>query len=89
VADLALLDELVERAQGLLERRVGVVGVGVVEVDVVALEALERFGAGSLDVLAGEALTVGLRPTLVARTTSARLPRAANQLPSTVSDSPP
>ena len=31
----------------------------------------------------------GLRPTFVATTTEARLPRAANHLPSIASDSPP
>src|SRR4051812_38926179 len=42
VADLALGDELAHRADGLLDRRLGIDAVQVVEVDVVAAEALQR-----------------------------------------------
>jgi hypothetical protein len=64
VANLALLDELVERAEGLLELGVRVVGVGVVEIDVVALEPLQRLGRRGADVLSREALAVGLASDL-------------------------
>jgi hypothetical protein len=51
VADLALLHELGHRADGLLDRRVGIDAVLVVEVDVVQAETLQRALAGPLDVL--------------------------------------
>jgi len=50
VADLARLDELLHRADGLLDRDRGVHAVLVVEVDVVDTEALERGVAGGADV---------------------------------------
>ena len=51
VADLAGLDELGHRADGLLDRDVLVDAVLVVEVDVVDAEALQRGVAGLPDVL--------------------------------------
>ena len=51
MADLALADELVERLQGDLDRRVGVVVVGVHDVDVVRLQPLERLLGARTDVL--------------------------------------
>src|SRR5262245_17916599 len=50
MADLAGLDELGHRADGLLDRRVLVDAVLVVEVEVVDSEALERCFAGLTDV---------------------------------------
>ncbi len=52
VAHLPLLDQFGHRADGLLDRRVGVDAVLVVEVDVVGAEALERGFAGAQHVLA-------------------------------------
>ena len=51
-ADASLLDELVERADRLLERRVGVLFVMLVEVDHVGLQALERRVERAQDVVA-------------------------------------
>jgi hypothetical protein len=51
VADLALRDQLGHRPDGLLDRRVDVDAVLVVEVDVVGAEALQRVLARLLDVL--------------------------------------
>ena len=57
-------------AERLVERRVRIVGVGVVEVDVVGLQALERLVDGDADVAGRQSRAVGLAlPTLVASTT--------------------
>ncbi len=74
--DLARLHQLVERADDLLHRHLGLVEVGVVEVDVVGAQAAQR------EASAAALMFAALRPgysgcwlTLVARTTSPRLPR--------------
>ena len=54
MADLALAHERVEGAEGLLEGRRRVVGVGVVEVDAVGPEAAERVLGGRPDRLRRE-----------------------------------
>ena len=51
-ADLALGDELLERADRLLERRVGILFVVLVQLDVVGLQALQRRVERGADVLA-------------------------------------
>jgi hypothetical protein len=48
----------------LRERRLGVVGVRVVDVHVVGQEALERFLGGDADVRARQSLAIGLAPDL-------------------------
>ncbi|KPC74243.1 hypothetical protein ADL26_11585, partial [Thermoactinomyces vulgaris] len=60
VPDLAFGDEVVEGGDGLLERRVRVVEVGVVYVDGVGAEALEGGFGGGFDVRSGEALELGV-----------------------------
>ena len=76
VADLAGLDDVVQRLHRLLDRGVGVEAVDLVQVDVVGAEP----GQGGVDLfedrLAGQALTAGavVHPavTLVASTMSSR-----------------
>ena len=51
VPHLALLDELGHRADGVLDRRLGIDPVLVVEVDRVHAEALQRRLAGRADVV--------------------------------------
>ena len=70
VADLARVDQLGERGDGLLERHRLVVEVRVVEVDVVGAEALERGVGGRRMLSAARPLKSGCWLTLVARTTS-------------------
>ena len=80
-ADLARLHQLVEGGDDLLDGDRRVVEVGVVEVDVVRAEAPQRLLGAGLDGGGGQTLVVGvLAPTLVAMTTSSRLPREATQL---------
>ena len=55
VADLALVDEIVEGAQRLVDRRRRVIAVELVEVDVVGLQASQRGIDRVEDVLAGVA----------------------------------
>src|SRR6478609_8164409 len=63
VERLALADDVGKRLHRLLERGLGVVAVGLVEVDVVGLQALQRAVDRLHDVLAGQA-----RVVLAART---------------------
>ena len=58
VQHLALADEVVEGPQRLLERRLVVEAVRLVEVDVVGLQPLQRGVAGLDDVLAGQTALV-------------------------------
>ena len=60
VADLALPHQLVEGGKRFFEGRVGVVEVGVVEIDVVGLQSLERVLAGRGDVLRRKSLALGM-----------------------------
>ena len=89
-ADLALLDEVGERAERLLDVGVGVGAVDLVEVDPVGAEPAERVLDLGHDPAPREAPAVRVlahRPhTLVASTTSSRRPRSA--LPTISSDSP-
>lgn len=62
VQDLALADEIVERAQGFLERRVRVVPVRLVEVEVVRAQSPERGVRGLHHVLAGQPALVRADP---------------------------
>jgi hypothetical protein len=74
VADRAGSDEAVERAQRLLERRLLIVEVRVVEVDAIGLQALERSAGLALDRLCVQVATSPRPPpTFVARTICARL----------------
>ena len=85
VADLALRDELGHRADGLLDRRVGVDAVLVVEVDVVDAEAAAatrrrpraRTPASPRMPRDGAVRRRGRLPNFVARTTSSRRPAIA------------
>jgi len=58
VADLPLLDEVVERRERLPDRRVLVPAVDLVEVDVVGVQSVEARARLVEDVLAGEPLSV-------------------------------
>ena len=58
IAHLALPYQVVEGAQGLVQRGLPVVGVRLVEVDVVGLQAGQRGLDGVHDVAAREALVV-------------------------------
>ena len=69
VERLALADDVGERLHRLLERRLGVVAVRLVEVDVVGLQPLQRAVDRLHDVLAGQAGVV-----LAARARSASRP---------------
>jgi hypothetical protein len=60
-ADLALGDELVERPDGLLDRRLGVGRVQLVELDAVGLQPSQRRLDGVADVRAGALGTPRLR----------------------------
>jgi hypothetical protein len=88
VADLALGDELGHRADGLLDRHLGVDAVLVVEVDRLDAEALQRRLAARADVLGvaadaeNEPSSPRTLPNFVASTTSSRRPgdRAADEL---------
>src|SRR5215831_8930288 len=62
VADLPLVDQVVEGAEGLIDRRLEVVPVELVEVDVVGLQAPQGGLDGGEDVLAGVAAVEGRRP---------------------------
>ena len=62
VADLALPDEVVVRREGLLQRRVRVGVVGVVEVDVVGLQAAQARLDLTDDVAARQAAVVDVGP---------------------------
>ena len=62
VEHLALADQVVEGAQGLLQRGLVVVAVRLVQVDVVGLQPAQRAVRGLHDVLAGQAAVVGARP---------------------------
>ena len=87
--DRPRLHELVEGAQRLLQRGVLVVEVRVVEVDPVGPQALERGPASRSIVSARRLRTAPLPPpTLVAITSSSRLPRSAIQRPMIVSEPP-
>ena len=83
------MHERVERRDVLLLRDVGVVAVGVVEVDVVGLQAAQRVVDGRGDVGRRQPGTVGLLNTFVWISTRSRLPREASHSPMIVSDSPP
>ena len=61
VQHLALADQVVEGAQGLLQRRLVVVAVGLVQVDVVGPQPAQRAVRGLHDVLAGQAPVVRAR----------------------------
>ena len=78
VADLALAHQVVQRAQGLVDRRVRVVAVQLVQVDVVGLQPAQRRVDGGHDVLAGVAAVHGAGPVgakhLVATMKRSRLP---------------
>ena len=71
LARLARLADLGERLHRLLDRRVGVGAVALVEVDVVGLQALQRFVDLLVDLLAGEAASASSssiwKKSLVAR----------------------
>ena len=62
VADLSLVDQAVEGAQCLVDRRRRVIVVQLVEVDVAGLQASQRRLDGGEDVLAGVAGVEGRRP---------------------------
>src|ERR1700740_3617085 len=53
-SDLPLLDELCVSPQGLLLRRIRIIGVRLVEIDVVSLQALQGVLSGAQDVGSGE-----------------------------------
>jgi hypothetical protein len=84
VADLALGDQLGQRADGVLDRRVRVDAVLVVQVDVVGAQPAQRALDGGADVggaavepTPGGAAGVGDEPNLVASTTWSRRPLMA------------
>jgi hypothetical protein len=64
VADLARLDQLTERPQRLRQRRVGVVEVGVVEVDRLDPEPLQRVVGRLADRLRTQVVEAGEFPYL-------------------------
>jgi hypothetical protein len=90
VADLALLDEVGERAECLVDVRLGVGAVHLGEVDPVGPESAQRVLDRGDDPAARDAALVGSSPigpqNFVARTTSSRRPSSA--LPRISSDSP-
>ena len=61
IQHLALADQVVEGAQRLLQRRLVVVAVRLVEVHVVGLQPPERVVGGLHDVLAGQAAVIRAR----------------------------
>ena len=88
VVHLALTDQIVERAQRLFERRLDVEAMGLVQVEVICAQPLQRGVATLDDVLAGEPAIVAAWPvgqnTLVANSyDSRRTPASAS--PSTAS----
>ena len=88
VADHPVVDQRTERSERLLERRVGVVLVRVVEVDAIDPQSLQR-GLGAVeDRRRRQARQLGRGAHLRAITSCSRLPRAAIQRPMIRSDSP-
>ena len=81
VAGLARVDDLGERLHRLLDRRLDVEAVALVEVDVVGLQALQRRVDLLVDLLGGQARgrlpTSGRRPWSPARTRRAGSPRGS------------
>ena len=74
LADLARLDQLAEGAERLRQRRVGVVEVGVVEVDRLDPEPAQRVLGGGLWIVSARRLSSPASlPTLVAMTNSSRV----------------
>ena len=59
VQDLALVDQVAQRLQGLLHRRGRIEAVAVIQVDVIHAEILQAPLAVGQDVLAGQAMLVG------------------------------
>jgi hypothetical protein len=90
IADLALADEVGERAERLLEVDAGLGAVDLVEVDPVGAQPAQRVLDRAVDPAARAATAVGSSPigmkNFVASTTSSRRPRSA--LPTISSDSP-
>ena len=85
-SDLALSDEVGERDHRLLERRLGVEAVRLVEVDVVGAEPLQRGVAALHDVLARQPPVVGAgpgRPVHLGEELDALAPLPASARPST------
>jgi hypothetical protein len=62
VPDLAGVDQIIQRAQGLVDRRRPVISVQLVQVDVVGLQPPQRGVDGRHDVLAGVAAVKRRRP---------------------------
>ncbi len=59
ITDLAASDECVERRDGLVQWRLGVVRVREVQVDVIGLQTLERRVGGGCDILRRQAPEIG------------------------------
>ena len=93
-ADLALGDQLADRADGLLDRGVRVDPVLVVQVDVVGAEPLQRALDGRADVgrpaveIPGPAPACETRPNFVASTTWSRRPFRARPRSSSLTYGP-